>query len=78
MLQVKNITNILIKGKAANHNISSLPAKALDTSVKLIQPQAPKILGVFFDSALAWEKQVSQVIHHCYSVLVGLAKLTHR
>ena len=37
-----------------------------------------KILGVFIDSSLTWEKQVSQVIHRCYSLLVGLAKLSHR
>ena len=37
-----------------------------------------KILGVLIDSSLTWEKQVSQVVRRCYSVLVGLAKLRHR
>ena len=37
-----------------------------------------KILGVFIDSALTWEKQVSQVTRRCYSVLVGLSRLRHK
>ena len=37
-----------------------------------------KILGVYVDSALSWEKQVSQVTRRCFHVLVGLSKLRHR
>ena len=37
-----------------------------------------KILGVYVDSALTWEKQVSQVTRRCYHVLVGLSKLRHK
>ena len=37
-----------------------------------------KILGVYVDSTLTWEKQVSQVTRRCYHVLVGLSKLRHK
>ena len=37
-----------------------------------------KILGVYVDSALSWEKQVSQACHRCYSVLFGLSKLRNK
>lgn len=37
-----------------------------------------KILGVYIDSALSWEKQISQVTRRCFYVLVGLSKLRHR
>ena len=37
-----------------------------------------KILGVMVDSALSWEKQVSQVTRQCYCVLIGLSKLRHK
>ena len=37
-----------------------------------------KILGVYVDSALSWEKQVSQVCRRCYSVLFGLSKLRNK
>ena len=37
-----------------------------------------KILGIMVDSALSWEKQVSQVTRLCYCVLVGLSKLRHK
>ena len=30
------------------------------------------------DSALSWEKQVSQVTRQCYCVLIGLSKLRHK
>ena len=30
------------------------------------------------DSALSWEKQVSQVTRSCYHVLIGLSKLRHK
>ena len=34
-----------------------------------------KILGVYIDSVLSWDKQVSQVTRRCFCVLVGLSKL---
>ena len=37
-----------------------------------------KILGLFVDSELSWEKQVSQVVRRCFFVLVGLSKIRHR
>ena len=37
-----------------------------------------KILGLFIDSELSWEKQVSQVVRRCFFILVGLSKLRHR
>ena len=37
-----------------------------------------RILGVMVDSALSWEKQISQVTRRCYCVLVGLSKLRHK
>ena len=33
-----------------------------------------RILGVMVDSALSWEKQISQVTRRCYCVLVGLSQ----
>ena len=37
-----------------------------------------KILGVYVDSSLSWEKQVSQVIRRCFFILIGLSKLRHK
>ena len=37
-----------------------------------------KILGVYVDSSLTWEKHVSQVTRRCYCVLVGLSKMRHK
>ena len=37
-----------------------------------------RILGVYVDSSLSWERQVSQVTRRCLYVLVGLSKLRHR
>ena len=54
-----------------------------DFSIKFgdqeIQPSAhAKILGIFIDSSLSWEKQVSQVTRRCYNILIGLSKLRHK
>lgn len=46
---------------------------------QVIQPSAHvKILGIFVDSSLSWEKQVSHVTRRCYSILIGLSKLRHK
>ena len=37
-----------------------------------------KILGIYIDSALSWEKQVSQVCRRCYAILFGLFKLRNK
>ena len=45
----------------------------------IIKPSSSaKILGIYVDSALTWEKQVSQVVRRCFHVLVGLSKLRHK
>ena len=40
-------------------------------------PHAKKF-GVYIDSALNWEKQVSQVCRRCYAILFGLSKLRNK
>ena len=37
-----------------------------------------KILGVYVDSALSWEKQVTQVCRRCYTMLFSLSKLRNK
>ena len=37
-----------------------------------------KILGIYLDSGLSWDKHVSQVTRRCYSILIGLSKLRHK
>ena len=37
-----------------------------------------KIIGLFLDSNMTWEKQVSQVTRRCFNILVGLSKLRHK
>ena len=37
-----------------------------------------KILGVYIDSSLTWEKHVSLVARRCYHILVGLSKLRRK
>ena len=37
-----------------------------------------KVLGVILDSGLNWELQISAIVRRCYSILVGLAKLSHQ
>lgn len=45
----------------------------------VIQPSPhAKILGVYVDSSLSWEKQVSQVCRRCYSILLSLSKLRNK
>ena len=45
----------------------------------IIRPSSSvKILGVFVDSCLNWERQVSATVQRCYGILVGLAKLSHQ
>ena len=42
----------------------------------LIKPTThAKILGVYVDSALTWEKQISQITRRCYGILIGLHHL---
>ena len=47
-------------------------------NVEITPSPCAKILGVHVDSALTWEKHVSQVARRCYHVLVGLSKLRHK
>ena len=45
----------------------------------IIRPSSSvKNLGVFVDSCLNWERQVSATVQRCYGILVGLAKLSHQ
>lgn len=37
-----------------------------------------KVLGIILDSGLNWELQISAIVRRCYSILVGLAKLSHQ
>jgi len=37
-----------------------------------------KVLGIILDSNLDWKRQVSATVQRCYSILVGLAKLSHQ
>ena len=43
-------------------------------------PPSPsiKLLGVYLDSSLTWEKHVSLIMQRCYCILIGLARIRHR
>ena len=71
-----NKTELLILKPIKKKCDSHLSIRFGDSEIK--PTPCVKIIGVFIDSALVWEKQVSQVTRRCYSVLVGLSKLRHR
>ena len=61
--------------------IKSRQRKGIDTFCikfgnNVIKPSPhAKILGVYVDSSLCWERQVSQVCRRCYAILFSLSKM---
>ena len=71
-----NKTELLVLKSQKRSCDPHLTIKFGDSNIKP-SPSA-KILGIYVDSALTWEKQVSQVVRRCFHVLVGLSKLRHK
>lgn len=70
-----NKTELLVI-KSQKKRCDPLTIKFGDSNI--IPSSSAKILGIHVDSALSWEKQVSQVVRRCFHVLVGLSKLRHK